>query len=244
MVGLPTRWLVLMLGGILLATTVLFGPVTNADAQGQSQAKGKKAQGQVQGQENGTANGLGHQKVAVCHKNEKTLYLPPPAVDAHERHGDTPGACGDTSPPPPAECDDGEDNDGDTLVDFPDDPGCEDADDNDEADDPVTTECNDGEDNDGDTLVDFPDDPGCEDADDNDEADIVVAAGTLSTKSGEPVLKVRGGDVLKLEAKSTKGEKRLEALAKKTTKVKVTGKKSGNTLEVSQLKTTKGKQKK
>ena len=102
---LRARWLVLVLGGILLATTVLFGPVTNAEAQGQSQAKGKsqgKVQGQVQGQENGTANGLGHQKVAVCHKPggettdeesaEETghiLYLPPPAVDAHLRHGDS-----------------------------------------------------------------------------------------------------------------------------------------------------------
>ena len=55
---------------------------------------------------------------------------------------------------------------------------------------------------------------------------------------------IGGMNLLELEVKSTKGEKRLEALAKKKTKVKVTGKKSGNTLEVSQLKTTKGKQKK
>lgn len=103
---LRSRWLVLLLGGILLATTVLVGGAGNAEAQSQGKAK---RQGQAQGQENGTANGLGHQKVAVCHKpanetanetedeepGEETaeekghiLYLPPPAAAAHERHGD------------------------------------------------------------------------------------------------------------------------------------------------------------
>lgn len=32
-------------------------------------------------------------KVAVCHKGKKTLMLPESAVDAHMRHGDTPGPC-------------------------------------------------------------------------------------------------------------------------------------------------------
>jgi hypothetical protein len=35
----------------------------------------------------------GQQKVAVCHKGKKTLWLPPAAVDAHLAHGDTLGPC-------------------------------------------------------------------------------------------------------------------------------------------------------
>ncbi|MCZ6463517.1 MAG: hypothetical protein O7A09_04195, partial [Proteobacteria bacterium] len=85
------------------------------------------------------------------------------------------------------ECGDGHDNDGDGMTDFPDDPGCADAAQDDESpecddgidndldtftdlDDPSCTaatvdaeesECTDGEDNDGDLAVDFPADPGC-----------------------------------------------------------------------------------
>lgn len=55
---------------------------------------------------------------------------------------------------PPA-CRDGIDNDGDTLIDHPDDPGCTDPDS--EFEDPA---CDDGIDNDGDTLVDLAD-PEC-----------------------------------------------------------------------------------
>lgn len=32
-------------------------------------------------------------KRAVCHKGKKTLYLPPSAVEAHLKHGDTLGPC-------------------------------------------------------------------------------------------------------------------------------------------------------
>jgi len=52
-------------------------------------------------------------------------------------------------------CGDGFDNDGDLLVDWPADPGCQDA--NQSLEDP---ECDDGIDNDGDTLVDLAD-PNC-----------------------------------------------------------------------------------
>lgn len=69
--------------------------------------------------------------------------------------------------PPPA-CMDGMDNDGDGLIDFPDDRGCLTADDIDEVDPPM---CSDGRDNDGDGLTDFPNDKGCSSADDNDETD-------------------------------------------------------------------------
>jgi hypothetical protein len=59
------------------------------------------------------------------------------------------------SPAVPA-CGDGIDNDGDGLVDFPDDPGCHDR--RQALEDP---ECNDGVDNDGDLLTDYPEDPNC-----------------------------------------------------------------------------------
>jgi hypothetical protein len=61
-------------------------------------------------------------------------------------------------------CSDGIDNDGDTLVDFPADPGCANAMSNLE-----NPQCNDGLDNDGDTLVDLAD-PDCASASDNVEA--------------------------------------------------------------------------
>jgi hypothetical protein len=60
-----------------------------------------------------------------------------------------------TIPPAPA-CNDGADNDGDGLTDFPADPGCAGLRRLNEA--PV---CNDGADNDGDGRIDFPLDPGC-----------------------------------------------------------------------------------
>ena len=67
----------------------------------------------------------------------------------------------------PADCGDAIDNDGDGLTDYPDDPGCLDATDNDETDPPPPpTECSDGLDNDGDGATDFPEDPSCDSPDD------------------------------------------------------------------------------
>lgn len=54
------------------------------------------------------------------------------------------------------QCVDGIDNDGDGLVDFPNDPSCWGN-----EDDAELAACSDGLDNDGDGLADFPDDPGC-----------------------------------------------------------------------------------
>lgn len=70
------------------------------------------------------------------------------------------------------QCDDGLDNDGDGKIDFPNDPGCDDAWDNDETDVVGPPKCSDGLDNDGDGLIDFPIDPGCTDPNDNDENDL------------------------------------------------------------------------
>lgn len=61
-------------------------------------------------------------------------------------------------------CDDGADNDGDTLVDFPADTGCSST-----ADVSEGPDCGDGVDNDTDGLVDYPADTGCADALDNSE---------------------------------------------------------------------------
>jgi len=80
------------------------------------------------------------------------------------------------------QCNDGKDNDGDTLFDA-NDPGCHtdgdvtnrdsyDANDDDESDEKQVekTQCDDGKDNDIDHKTDL-DDPGCKDKDDNDESD-------------------------------------------------------------------------
>ncbi|HII71147.1 TPA: PKD domain-containing protein [Candidatus Woesearchaeota archaeon] len=64
-------------------------------------------------------------------------------------------------------CSDGQDNDGDGLVDYPADPGCTSAQDDDEYNAPLPA-CSDGLDNDGDGLVDMAD-PGCSGPSDNDE---------------------------------------------------------------------------
>ena len=57
-------------------------------------------------------------------------------------------------------CSNGRDDDGDTLVDFPADPGCESADDPDESGSGLP-DCADSRDNDGDGKIDYPFDPGC-----------------------------------------------------------------------------------
>jgi hypothetical protein len=57
------------------------------------------------------------------------------------------------------DCNDGLDDDGDGLTDYPDDPGCTDAFDVDER--GASFECDNGLDDDGDGLIDFPDDDGC-----------------------------------------------------------------------------------
>ncbi|MEM9489306.1 MAG: hypothetical protein AAGC55_09185, partial [Myxococcota bacterium] len=68
-------------------------------------------------------------------------------------------------------CKNGMDDDADGIVDFPLDPGCSAAGDEDEADPAVPPGCGNGADDDGDGIADFPDDPGCESPDDIDESD-------------------------------------------------------------------------
>lgn len=71
-------------------------------------------------------------------------------------------------------CSDGVDDDGDGKKDFPDDPGCTSADDDDETDDcpsgPNCPQCADGKDNDMDGKTDYPDDTSCSSASGTSEA--------------------------------------------------------------------------
>jgi large repetitive protein len=68
------------------------------------------------------------------------------------------------------ECSDGLDNDGDGMIDFPDDLGCTGEDDTSE-DSPPAPQCKDGRDNDGDGKIDYPADPGCFAPHQDDETD-------------------------------------------------------------------------
>lgn len=76
-----------------------------------------------------------------------------------------------------AACSDGQDNDFDGLTDFPNDPGCQSADDTDET----TAQCSDGLDNDNDGLIDLAD-RGCQGPDDNNELNACRAP-----EPGEPL---------------------------------------------------------
>ena len=68
------------------------------------------------------------------------------------------------------QCSDGKDNDGDGMIDFPDDLGCTSPTDNSEDSAPAP-QCMDGRDNDGDGKIDYPNDPGCVAPQQDDETD-------------------------------------------------------------------------
>jgi hypothetical protein len=69
-----------------------------------------------------------------------------------------------------APCEDGEDNDGDGMTDFPDDLGCT-SESDDSEDSLPEPQCKDGRDNDGDGKKDYPNDPGCFATHQDDEVD-------------------------------------------------------------------------
>ncbi len=81
--------------------------------------------------------------------------------------------CAPPAPQPRPLCDDGLDNDGDHLIDYPADPGCSSRTDNSElpvnTPPPTTPQCNDGIDNDHDGKIDYPADPQCSSRTDNSE---------------------------------------------------------------------------
>ena len=67
------------------------------------------------------------------------------------------------------QCTDKKDNDGDTFIDYPADPGCSSARDRDEIN--LIIQCDNGVDNDKDGLIDYPADPGCSSPLDSSELD-------------------------------------------------------------------------
>lgn len=67
------------------------------------------------------------------------------------------------------QCMDKKDNDGDTFIDYPADPGCSSARDRDEIN--TMAQCDNGVDNDKDGLIDYPADPGCSSPLDSSELD-------------------------------------------------------------------------
>ncbi len=118
-----------------------------------------------------------------------------PLAEAHIAHAEVNGlACGAATPK--TECNDGVDNDNDTKIDYPDDPGCESATDNSEAD---QVECNDGIDNDNDGKIDYPADPGCDSATDDSEIDTpAVGDQTTNRNTALPYTGSESGPALAL----------------------------------------------
>jgi hypothetical protein len=88
----------------------------------------------------------------------------------------------------PHECQDGLDNDGDGLIDYPLDPGCATAIDDDETDPMPEPQCANMIDDDGDGLIDYPMDPGCAAAGDDNEQDECVAGDPITIHPGGTVM--------------------------------------------------------
>ena len=99
------------------------------------------------------------------------------------------------TPIPPTQCNDGINNsDGDNWIDYPDDPGCTDANDNDESN--TVTQCNDGYNNDGpeDSLIDFVGgDLGCSSPSDNDETNPQCSDGVDNVDPEDTLFDYQGG---------------------------------------------------
>ncbi len=112
------------------------------------------------------------QEPDVRHPNDA---IPPDGATPPDG-GDTDGAAPPDAAVGDTACSNRVDDDDDGRVDYPADPGCDSAADDDEA-DPEQPACNDGVDNDGDDRPDWPRDPGCYAEEDPSEAS---ACGALS----------------------------------------------------------------
>jgi hypothetical protein len=99
-----------------------------------------------------------------------TVTIAESIADVHGNCPNTNGGGGGGGGTVP-QCSDEKDNDGDGLIDFPNDPGCDSPQDDSEVNGGSSPQCSDGKDNDGDGRIDYPDDPGCTDRTDNDETD-------------------------------------------------------------------------
>ena len=86
-VGKPTK------SGRGVGKPALFGKapnIGNPPSEVDHPANGKP---QERGNEVDHGRGSGQQKITLCHKGKKTLTVGAPALAAHQRHGDTQGAC-------------------------------------------------------------------------------------------------------------------------------------------------------
>jgi hypothetical protein len=68
--------------GVLFGLVALSLVLVSASALAQPDSRG-----------GGKRKGKGTQKVTICHKGRKTIRVGAPALKAHLRHGDQPGAC-------------------------------------------------------------------------------------------------------------------------------------------------------
>ena len=139
------------------------------------------------------------------------------------------------------QCGDGVDNDGDGKIDFPADPGCSSATDDNETDPPA---CSDGIDNDGDGKIDFPADPGCSSAADTDETD-EDKGDSAACKSAKTQLSKAKTAKKKAAKKAKKAKKAVKkASGKKKKKAKKKLKKANKKLKKTKKKLKKAKKKK
>ena len=95
----------------------------------------------------------------------------------------------------PAQCSDSADNDSDGKVDYPDDQGCEDAEDDSESPDPP--QCSDRLDNDSDGKTNFPADPGCTSASDDSESPDPVKPPSPRPANPCTITGTRGNDIIR-----------------------------------------------
>ena len=80
----------------------------------------------------------------------------------HSIQGAARGDDTEEDPTPLPQCANGQDDDGDGLIDIPLDPGCTSRGDNDETDLRTPPVCSNGRDDDGDGLTDYGEDPDCQ----------------------------------------------------------------------------------
>jgi hypothetical protein len=84
------RGLLAGLLAVLLFSVAVLGAAGALASVGALAGKGK-------GKGNGNGKGMGREKVTLCHKGKVTIRVGAPALRAHLRHGDQPGACSGAS---------------------------------------------------------------------------------------------------------------------------------------------------
>lgn len=115
----------------------------------------------------------------------------------------------------PSLCNNGMDDDADGKFDYPNDPGCDSASDNDETDPAVAPVCSNGMDDDADGLTDYPDDFGCTAASSTSEAFCTTETNPIETITMNPMTGTTTGltnDFTSTTCISSSGEDKVLAL--------------------------------